>query len=130
MPLSIEDRLSIHELIALHGHLTDNRQHERLRLLFTDDAAYDVSAYGLGVVQGLDALTELFVQRPGDQPIGHHVTNVMVGLGDDDTASVRSKGLAVMADGTTGTVTYDDVVVRTEAGWRISQRTVIPVHTD
>jgi hypothetical protein len=130
MPLSIEDRLSIHELIALHGHLTDNRQHERLRLLFTDDAAYDVSAYGLGVVQGLDALTELFVQRPGDQPIGHHVTNVMVGLGDDDTASVRSKGLAVMADGTTGTVTYDDVVVRTETGWRISQRTVIPAHSD
>jgi hypothetical protein len=130
MPLSIEDRLSIHELISLHGHLTDDRQHERLYLLFTDDAAYDVSAFGLGVVQGLDALTELFVQRPGDQPIGHHVTNVMVGLGDDDTASVRSKGLAVMADGTTGTVTYDDVVVRTETGWRISQRTVIPAHSD
>jgi hypothetical protein len=130
MELSIDDRLSIHELISLHGHLADDRQHERLRLLFTDDAAYDVSAYGLGIVQGLDALTELFAQRPGDQPVGHHVTNVVVGLGDGDKASVRSKGLAVMADGTAGTVTYDDVVVRTGAGWRISQRTVIPARTD
>jgi SnoaL-like domain len=128
--LSTEDRLSIHELISLHGHLTDDRQHDRLRLLFTDDAAYDVSAFGLGVVRGLDALTELFVQRPGTQPIGHHVTNVVVGAGGADTASVRSKGLAVMADGTAGTVTYDDVVVRTAAGWRIARRTVIPARTD
>jgi hypothetical protein len=112
MTLSVEDRLSIHELISLHGHLTDDREHEKLHLLFTDDASYDISAYGLGVVRGLDALTELFRQRPGTQPVGHHVTNVIVGPGgagtaadagvdpDVDTAAVRSKGLAVMADGT------------------------------
>jgi hypothetical protein len=129
MPLSVDDRLFIHELISLHGHLTDDRQHERLHLLFTDDAAYDVSAYGLGVVRGLDALTELFTQRPGDQPVGHHVTNVVVEEGDGDTASVRSKGLAVMADGSAGTVTYDDVVVRTGAGWRIARRTIVPART-
>jgi hypothetical protein len=35
-----------------------------------------------------------------------------------------------MADGTAGTVIYDDVVVRTEAGWRISVRAVIPARTD
>lgn len=128
--LSVEDRLSIHELISLHGHMADDRQHDRLDVLFTDDAAYDVSAYDFGVVRGLDALIELFRQRPGTQPIGHHVTNVIVAPRDDHTATVRSKGLAVMADGTTGTVTYDDVVVRTDAGWRISRRTVIPARTD
>jgi hypothetical protein len=130
MPLSVEDRLSIHELLSLHGHLADDRRHGQLHLLFTDDATYDVSAYGIGLVRGLDALTELFSQRPGRQPIGHHVTNVTVGQHDDRTATVRSKGLAVMSDGTTGTVTYDDVVVRTEAGWRISRRTVIPARGD
>jgi 3-phenylpropionate/cinnamic acid dioxygenase small subunit len=130
MALSTEDRLSIHELISLHGHLTDDRQYDRLRLLFTDDAAYDVSAYGLGVVQGLDGLTRLFVQRPGTQPVGHHVTNVVIDPDGGDTATVRSKGLAVMADGIAGTVTYDDVVVRTHAGWRIARRTVIPARTD
>jgi SnoaL-like protein len=134
MALSTEDRLSIHELISLHGHLTDDREHEKLHLLFTDDASYDITAYGLGVVQGLDALIELFRQRPGTQPVGHHATNVIVGPGGeatgDDRATVRSKGLAVMADGTAGTVTYDDVVVRTDAGWRIARRTVVPARSD
>jgi hypothetical protein len=135
MTLSVEDRLSIHELISLHGHLADDREHEKLDLLFTADASYDVTAYGLGVVRGLDALTELFRQRPGNQPLGHHVTNVIVDPTGDtgdtgDTAGVRSKGLAVMADGTAGTVTYDDVVVRTDAGWRIARRTVVPARRD
>jgi hypothetical protein len=129
-PLPIEDRVSIHELISLHGHLTDGGHHDQLDQLFTDDAAYDVSAYGIGVVRGLDALTELFRQRPGTQPVGHHATNVTVGRRADGTITVRSKGLGVMADGTVTTVTYDDVVVRTDAGWRISERTVIPTRAD
>lgn len=128
MPLSAEDRLSIHELVALHGHLTDDRRDNDLHLLLTDDARYDITAYGLGVVVGLPALTELFAQRPGEQPVGHHVTNVIVGPGPDgdDSATARSKGLAVMPDGRTDTVVYDDVVVRTRAGWRIARRTVTP----
>jgi hypothetical protein len=130
MPLSVDDRLSLHELISLHGHLADDRREEQLHLLLAEDATYDISAYGMGVVRGLDALTELFSQRPGEQPVGHHVTNVIVSEHDDGTITVRSKGLAVMADGTTGTVTYDDVVVRTDAGWRIAQRVVIPARTD
>lgn len=44
----------------------------------------------------------------------------------DDRASVRSKGLSVMADGHTGTVVYKDDVVRTANGWRISARVVVP----
>lgn len=130
MPLSADDRLSIHELVSLHGHLADDRRADQLHLLLTDDASYDVTAYGLGVVTGLDALVELFAQRPGDQPLGHHVTNVIVTEREDGAAAVRSKGLSVMADGAAGTVTYDDVVVRTGAGWRIAHRTVIPARTD
>jgi hypothetical protein len=45
---------------------------------------------------------------------------------DDARATVRSKGLAVMPDGTTGTVTYADEVVRTPTGRRIAHRKVIP----
>lgn len=130
MPLSADDRLSIHELLSLHGHLADDRRAPDLHLLLTEDAAYDVTAFGLGVVRGLDALVELFAQRPGEQPVGHHVTNVTLSERDDGTATVRSKGLAVMADGAASTVTYEDVVVRTPAGWRISHRTVVPARTD
>jgi hypothetical protein len=118
--------------VSLHGHLADDRRPDELHRLLTADACYDVTAYGLGVVEGLDALTVLFAERPGAQPVGHHVTNVIVTADDhdDDRAGVRSKGLSVMADGTAGTVVYDDVVVRTEAGWRIARRTVIPAQPD
>jgi 3-phenylpropionate/cinnamic acid dioxygenase small subunit len=69
-------------------------------------------------------------QRPGDQPIGHHVSNVVIDERPDGTMSVRSKGLSVMAAGTAGTCTYDDVVVKTDAGWRIARRRVLPARTD
>jgi hypothetical protein len=39
--------------------------------------------------------------------------------------AVRSKGLGVMADGSCGSVTYEDVVVRTADGWLIRHRRVL-----
>ena len=39
---------------------------------------------------------------------------------------VRSKGIGVMTDGRSVTVTYEDVVVRTSDGWRIRHRKRIP----
>jgi hypothetical protein len=127
MSLSTADRLEIHELVALHGHLTDDRRFDTLDLLMTVDGAYDVTDFGLGVVQGLPALTALFEAAPGNQPRGHHVTNVIVSADQSsaDRATVRSKGLAVMPDGRADTVTYHDDVVRTPSGWRIERRKVV-----
>ncbi|WP_112238008.1 nuclear transport factor 2 family protein [Kribbella monticola] len=128
MPLTTEDRLAIHELVSLHGHLADDRRSDDLDLLLTADASYDVSAYGLGIVRGLPALIDLFKSAPGDQPIGHHVTNVIVTADPDldDRATVRSKGFSVMANGHAGTVVYEDEVVRTPNGWRINARVIVP----
>jgi hypothetical protein len=125
--LTVEDRLEIHELVSLHGHLADDRRHDDLGLLMTEDAVYDLEEFGMGEVTGLPALTELFASAPGDQPLGHHVTNVLVipDASDSDTAAVRSKGLSVMPNGAAGTVVYEDTVVRTSAGWRISRRRVV-----
>jgi hypothetical protein len=130
VPLSTEDRLAIHELIALHGHLADDRRPEDLGLLLSPDAVYDIEDYGLGTVTGLPAIRDLFTARPGQQPQGHHVTNIVVTEYPDGTVRARSKGLAVMADGGTGTVTYDDALVRTGAGWRIARRKVVKPRTD
>ena len=130
MSLTAEDRLDIHELISLHGHLAEDRRPEDLGLLFTTDAEYDISAYGLGVISGLPALIELFSARPGEQPSGHHVTNVIVRERADGAVAVRSKGLYVMAKGAAGTVIYEDVVVPTADGWRISYRRVVPARAD
>jgi SnoaL-like domain len=126
MTLTTDDRLAIHELVGLHGHLSDDRTPQLLDRLLTEDAVYDLEHYGMGTVSGLPALRALFEQAPGEQPVGHHVTNVLVTEQADGTARVRSKGLAVMADGTTGSAVYEDRVVRTPAGWRIAHRTVVP----
>jgi hypothetical protein len=39
--LTDADRAAIHELIALHGHLVDDRRVDDLDQLFTEDAVYD-----------------------------------------------------------------------------------------
>ena len=124
MALTTSDRIAIHELVALHGHLADDRRSDELDRFLTLDAVYDVTDFGLGAVEGLDDITQLWEAAPGQQPVGHHVTNVLV-TEEGDTIRARSKGLAVMGDGTAATVVYDDVVVSTPDGWRVSYRKVI-----
>ncbi len=126
MALAVEDRLAIYELLALHGHLMDAGSFERLDELFTEDFVYDVEAFGLGRLEGAVAFTEASRALGDDNPLGHHVTNALV-IGDQaGEATVRSKGIGILADGTSGTVVYEDVVRRTPAGWRIARRTVVP----
>ncbi|KAA0022997.1 nuclear transport factor 2 family protein [Antrihabitans cavernicola] len=124
MTLSTEDRLAIHELVALHGHLVDDHQPERLDELFTADAVLDIEQFGYGTIRGLARLREVFAGREG-HPIGHHTTNTIVTVSADGTVRARSKGFGVNADGTAGTTVYDDVVTATPNGWRIAHRTVV-----
>jgi len=42
----------------------------------------------------------------------------------EDLVRCRSKGIGVAVDGTARSVTYDDQVERSEAGWRIAHRAV------
>ena len=126
MELTVEDRLAIYELVALHGHLIDAGAFDRLDELFTEDFVYDVEALGYGHLDGARAFVEASVALGDDNPLGHHVTNALVTGGADNEATVRSKGIGILANGTSGTVVYEDVVRRTDAGWRIARRTVIP----
>jgi 3-phenylpropionate/cinnamic acid dioxygenase small subunit len=124
MTLSWEDHVTVSELIALHGHLIDAGELDRLDEVFTEDVAYDVSDYGFGILQGLTANREAALALGDRNPVGHHVTNVVLTEQGPDLVRARSKGIGIMADGTCGSVTYDDTVVRTERGWRISTRIV------
>ena len=126
VPLSPADRLAIHELVALHGHLMDDGAFDRLGELFTADVRYDVSAYGAGELRGHEAIRAAALALGDGNPLGHHVTNVVVSEDPNGTVRVRSKGLGVRADGGTGSVVYDDVVRWEAAGWRIAHRTVTP----
>jgi len=129
MAISLADRLAIHELIALYGHLADAGEFDRMDEVFTADVVHNLESFGLGTVQGLDALRAIAIAVGVKNPVGHHVTNIVVTPVDFDVAHVRSKGIGIMADGTCGSVTYDDVVRREPVGWRIVNRRVTPRRT-
>ncbi|SDS66781.1 nuclear transport factor 2 family protein [Microlunatus soli] len=121
-----DDRLRIHELINLHGHLMDEGRFDRLDELVTADVVYDVTALGGGVLVGPQAMTDAGRQLGDRNPVGHLVTNIVVVALEDDVASAVSKGLGVLTDGSVAAVVYEDELVRTPEGWRIARRVVLP----
>jgi 3-phenylpropionate/cinnamic acid dioxygenase small subunit len=124
--LAPDDRAEITELLARHGHLFDDGEFDRLNLLFTASVRYDVTAFGGGVLQGIEAIRAATLALGDRNPVGHHVTNVVLTEQPDGSVRARSKGIGVYADGTAGSVTYEDEIVRTDDGWRIDARTVAP----
>nr|WP_245839131.1 nuclear transport factor 2 family protein [Nocardia donostiensis] len=46
--ITAEDLIAIHETIALHGHLADDREWDRLGEVFAADVVFDVTDYGYG----------------------------------------------------------------------------------
>ncbi|WP_328997291.1 nuclear transport factor 2 family protein [Kribbella sp. NBC_00709] len=118
-----DDRIAITDLINQHGHLVDAS--ERFDELFTADVQYDVTDLGGGVITGATALWEAGLALGDNNPVAHHVTNVVLTEVGPDEVAAKSKGLGVMADGSCGSVTYEDTVVRTAEGWRISHRRVL-----
>lgn len=125
--ITAEDQLAIHDVIAWHGHVADDRDWDRLGELFTDDAVLDLEDFGYGTLHGLAALRDLSRASQDDkgQPLGHHVTNIIVTGRDGESVRARSKALAVMPDGTSGTAVYEDLLRRDEHGWRILHRKVV-----
>ncbi|MEU6572354.1 nuclear transport factor 2 family protein [Streptomyces sp. NPDC046805] len=124
MSLSVEDRFVITELVSLHGHLVDEGRLDRLEEVFTPDVVYDLIDFGHGPLVGVAAIREAALALGSANPVAHHVTNVLVTESKDGRVQVRSKGLGIKADGSCGSVTYDDTVVPTRNGWRISHRKV------
>jgi 3-phenylpropionate/cinnamic acid dioxygenase small subunit len=124
--LSTQDRLEIHELLSLHGHLMDEGLFVRLHELFTPDVVYDLEAFGGPQLHGIEAIRDSAVALGSRNPLGHHITNIVVTAVHASEVEVRSKGLGVRGDGSVGSVTYQDRVRRTDAGWRIAVRKISP----
>jgi len=64
--------------------------------LFTPDVVYDVTDFGFSV-HGTAALLEYLLALGEANPVGHHVTNIVITPIDERSARVRSKGLGVRA---------------------------------
>jgi ketosteroid isomerase-like protein len=125
MELPGQDRTDINDLINLHGHLTDAGKLDEAGELFTPDVTYDLSDFGLDPLHGTAAVREAALALGDANPVGHHVTNIVIIPVDDRSARVQSKGIGIQAGGTVGSVVYDDIVARQPGGgWKISYRKV------
>jgi ketosteroid isomerase-like protein len=127
MTFTADDRTAVTELISMHGHLCDSGDLDRLDELFTPDVVYDISDVGQEPLRGVAACAAAGRALGERNPVGHHVTNVVLTEIADDRVHARSKGIGVNADGTCASVTYEDTVLRTPRGWRISHR-IVRVH--
>ncbi|MFF9508634.1 nuclear transport factor 2 family protein [Streptomyces sp. NPDC014724] len=124
MTLGVEDRMAITELIGLHGHLVDDGELDRLEELFTADVVYDATDLGHGALHGPAAVRDAARAMGERGTVGHHVTNIILTPVSGDQVRARSKGIGTRSDGTCGSVTYEDLIVRGAKGWRISRRKV------
>jgi ketosteroid isomerase-like protein len=118
----VEDKLAIHELIALYGHVIDERQFSRTAEIFSEDAIYDVTDFGKGVIIGHADIAQIWSDPASIHPLAHHATNVVINEDGSGEVRVVSKGLGLRPDGVVGSVTYRDVVKKGRGGWRITNR--------
>jgi SnoaL-like domain len=121
--LETVDRVAIHELLALYGHLVDEKRWDELHLVFTEDATFDFTDFGNGTTSSLEDLITLWTSEAADHPLAHHASNVVITEGLGAAVEVLSKGIAVGTNGRVSSITYRDVVVRTPFGWRMAART-------
>lgn len=129
MPLSAEDKIEIQELMGRYSLAADVDGPEAMRDIFTEDATFVIEAMRANV-QGIDNivawLTEAYKAMPGK--LYHISTNFVIeGHGDNATMTCTSQGLMPSNDGikvfTLGH--YQDVVVKTSAGWRLKDHKII-----
>jgi 3-phenylpropionate/cinnamic acid dioxygenase small subunit len=123
--MNATDIIEIHQLLGLYGHIVDAGEWDRFTELFEDDAVLDYTGVRAPrVFVGVAQIADYF--RDANHPSAHHVTNIVVFERDGEVA-VHSKFFAPYTRATHDPRRwyggdYEDVVVRTDAGWRFRRR--------
>ena len=120
-----EDRQDIAELLVRYATAIDRREYPLLGNVFTDQCDVD---YGeIGRWSSADAVIEFMDQAHALAGYTlHRLSNIAVTLdGDQAVARTYIDGLIMAGDnrgGVNAVGFYDDELVRTDKGWRISRR--------
>lgn len=125
MPLSLQDKFEIQELLARFIQVTDLGDYEEMRDLFVADSRFVIAKMGMDIA-GIDSIVPSLKDLRATLPMDvFHVLSNFVVDGDGDEATVRCASQALqagedrvkhMAFGY-----YTDQVVRTADGWRLKE---------
>ncbi|NYE20534.1 nuclear transport factor 2 family protein [Microbacterium immunditiarum] len=122
MALSTDDIVEIQQLQALYGHAVDAEDPALLARVFSTDAVFDGRGAGPNSYkEGLEAICAWFAKGKPPHPLVHSMTNVWV-YEAEDGVRVKAKWFVHTHDGTFWLGDYDDLMHRTEEGWRIKHR--------
>lgn len=119
------DLAEIHQVLGLFPHVFDPKDLDALGLVFTEDAVIELTLNAGSQWRGLDRIRQL-AAGIADDSLDHQTLNTFVFVDEEGTVRARSRYIAVLADRSVHNGDYFDVLVRTENGWRISQRISVP----
>jgi len=109
-------------LINLYANLNDEARWEEAVALYAEDGLMTRPTAPDTPVVGREALLAAFLSRP-PRTSQHVVGNIVVDVESEDAASAKSAILLFTSkDGPPLVGTYRDRFVRTEEGWRFSER--------
>lgn len=120
--LDTKDIVDIQQLEAYCHHAVDHTDQSLFPQVFTNDAIFDGRRCGGPVFEGLEAIMGFFALGKPPHPASHHMTNCFV-YEDGGQVCVKSKWM--VPDQNSGRIwggENNDIVVKTDAGWRIKQR--------
>ena len=125
MPLSVDDRLEILELMARYNHCADGGDGEGFADTFTDDALFEGS---MSSARGRAELVEVIAAGGG---LWKHWLNSPIIEGDGDEATMRVYLLRLHQDrsrdgerGIGAVGRYHDTLRRVAGRWRFARREV------
>lgn len=127
MPLTTDDRLAIHEVLARYCHCLDQGRWDEFRTLFTEDATLDFGEV-MGVWEGGAGIARFTETMAGlGLFMRHYVTNVLLS-GDGHAARADSYVLAVTGRGQqqmVATGRYEDRFVKRGDRWLLATRRAV-----
>ena len=127
MTTPIEDKDAIRELLSEYCFRMDDFRFAELGALFTADGEW-IARYARA--RGPAEIASLMTSNiPAEPKRKHFITNSLIRL-DGDRANARTSYLVVLQAAGSGLVpsiagTYEDVLVRTEDGWRFRERRLV-----
>jgi ketosteroid isomerase-like protein len=129
-----DDYVALLEVMQLYAHAVDTEDWVQLRACFTEDVVF--TDYKDVKIEGRDALVEHLQPILTPFPITHHLFGLpLLKIRDDHAEGVGyAIGTHVLPDTPGGDVCsfglrYDDEFERTQDGWKISRRHVVPLWT-